>query len=688
MLQQNRVMAEFEDQTKLFGREGESAKLLPPYLVIVDGPHKGARFPLKTDGPNGVGRLEEEQIVLDDPSVSRRHAELKRGEQGWVIKDLESKNGTSVNGSLIQEPVVVGHKDLLRFGIYTLRLVLEEIDPKEEMEVPPDVSDWGTVLSAEAEEEGGTRRLGVQKQVSVITAPHSPLEEEGAAPSKRRLFLKPRLWVLSATGFAVALVAGLYLYWTFVLSPGGGPQKKSEPKIVAVREELSPVPLGPPAPEIPKTIPIFLDCVANPFPAVVIFEGKEIGKTPLKVNLDLVPEKQYEIEARFEMSEIQENYTDRLQFKVTADQSMIPLLFRAPVGTIKITELPRDVSMYLEATFATNRFQAKPIKLQNIVLNKPLYTPFGRYILELRKFKEVGTPANLVEDIIFRREFELKEDAPTYLVEVTDEILNRFPAVVRSIPPGADLFIDQQKVGTTPFEGIVPVGKHILTLRKEGYFEATQELSADINMPFKTEITLQTSAAGEKLNRARNFLRQVAYENALQVLSEIFDLNPTEGETAEARYFLGKVYLAMGEYEKASAYFGQAGGHEKYKYWGKLGMATVYAAQSLTAQALVPLVDVLLNSKEEEIIKEAQGVLRQISPLRSVVYIQTDPQGAAVYLNDKRLAQATPVLLHEMALGSYRIRLEKGGYQSLDLTVNLSVNEFNPVLAKMKPLPQ
>ncbi|MBI4224211.1 MAG: PEGA domain-containing protein, partial [Deltaproteobacteria bacterium] len=366
----------------------------------------------------------------------------------------------------------------------------------------------------------------------------------------------------------------------------------------------------------------------------------------------------------------------------------LPILFRAPAGIIKIADVPRDASIYLEAYFDYNKFLARPVKLQNIVLNKPIYAPFGRYILELRRLKQVGDPSNLIEDIVYRREFYLREDQPVFVVDVTDTGLNQFPAVVRSEPAGADVFIDGRKVGTTPFRGDLPVGKHRLTLRKEGYFEETQEIEADINTPFKTEITLRTSLAGEKLNLAKSFMRQKAYDSALQTLSQVFNLVPTAGETAEARFLLGNVYLGLGEAVKAAGYFEQAKQDERYKYWGQLGLARVFAAQGRTAQALVPLVDVLLNAQEEEALKEGHNLLREISPLRSVVYIQSDPPGAEVYLNDKKLAQATPVLLHEMGLGSYKIRLMKTGFQPLDLNINLSVNEFNPVLAKLKSLPE
>jgi FhaA, N-terminal domain/FHA domain len=48
-----------------------------------------------------VGRSREADIVLQDPNVSRRHAELRRDDGGWQIVDLGSTNGIKVNGQRV-----------------------------------------------------------------------------------------------------------------------------------------------------------------------------------------------------------------------------------------------------------------------------------------------------------------------------------------------------------------------------------------------------------------------------------------------------------------------------------------------------------------------------------------------------------------------------------------------------------
>jgi hypothetical protein len=66
-----------------------------------------------------VGRSREADIVLQDPNVSRRHAELRRGDAGWQIVDLGSTNGIKVNGRRVDnrqlsagDQITIGVTDL------------------------------------------------------------------------------------------------------------------------------------------------------------------------------------------------------------------------------------------------------------------------------------------------------------------------------------------------------------------------------------------------------------------------------------------------------------------------------------------------------------------------------------------------------------------------------------------------
>jgi pSer/pThr/pTyr-binding forkhead associated (FHA) protein len=76
-------------------RKRPEAKLVATRAIVSLGDR---RYVL--DGPKAVvGRSKEADCVLRDPNVSRRHAELRRGETGdWHIADLGSTNGVKVNG--------------------------------------------------------------------------------------------------------------------------------------------------------------------------------------------------------------------------------------------------------------------------------------------------------------------------------------------------------------------------------------------------------------------------------------------------------------------------------------------------------------------------------------------------------------------------------------------------------------
>jgi FHA domain-containing protein len=53
-----------------------------------------------------IGRSRDCEIVIDDPNVSRRHAEIRKTIEGWMIVDLGSTNGVKLNGRRVHEEVL------------------------------------------------------------------------------------------------------------------------------------------------------------------------------------------------------------------------------------------------------------------------------------------------------------------------------------------------------------------------------------------------------------------------------------------------------------------------------------------------------------------------------------------------------------------------------------------------------
>jgi pSer/pThr/pTyr-binding forkhead associated (FHA) protein len=74
-------------------------------LYVLDGPEKGQAFELESDTIYHVGRSPGNHVRLSDTYVSRRHLKLLRRGKRYFIEDLNSKNGTSVDGELIDPGV-------------------------------------------------------------------------------------------------------------------------------------------------------------------------------------------------------------------------------------------------------------------------------------------------------------------------------------------------------------------------------------------------------------------------------------------------------------------------------------------------------------------------------------------------------------------------------------------------------
>ncbi|MHB8680731.1 MAG: FhaA domain-containing protein [Acidimicrobiales bacterium] len=84
-------------------------------LVLADG----SRVVIEAE-PVVIGRLPECAVVLSDPNVSRRHAEVRRQGSDVVIFDLQSTNGTRVNGVPITERAL-DDGDEIMVGTTTIR---------------------------------------------------------------------------------------------------------------------------------------------------------------------------------------------------------------------------------------------------------------------------------------------------------------------------------------------------------------------------------------------------------------------------------------------------------------------------------------------------------------------------------------------------------------------------------------
>jgi pSer/pThr/pTyr-binding forkhead associated (FHA) protein len=74
------------------------------------------QFPRGVGSSFSIGRDANCDLAISDMSVSRRHAQLDRTPDGWLLSDLSSTNGTRLNGWRVRGQVPVRPGDLVRFG--------------------------------------------------------------------------------------------------------------------------------------------------------------------------------------------------------------------------------------------------------------------------------------------------------------------------------------------------------------------------------------------------------------------------------------------------------------------------------------------------------------------------------------------------------------------------------------------
>lgn len=117
-------------------------RMLPPTLILVKGPQESGItdldiqtmlnvgttgkptqgvYPIRKDEVV-LGRVPECDVVLNHITVSRKHAMIRKGPAGYVIRDNNSANATKVNGEEVKEKPLKDD-DEIQIGNYTLRFI-------------------------------------------------------------------------------------------------------------------------------------------------------------------------------------------------------------------------------------------------------------------------------------------------------------------------------------------------------------------------------------------------------------------------------------------------------------------------------------------------------------------------------------------------------------------------------------
>jgi hypothetical protein len=90
-------------------------------LVITSGPKAGTEFPLTAESVT-IGRSSDSSLVIRDDYTSTHHARLMLWNDGWMIQDLDSTNGTFLAGNRVAIPTPVPLNTPVKIGATTFEL--------------------------------------------------------------------------------------------------------------------------------------------------------------------------------------------------------------------------------------------------------------------------------------------------------------------------------------------------------------------------------------------------------------------------------------------------------------------------------------------------------------------------------------------------------------------------------------
>ncbi len=718
-----------------------------PKIIILSGPDEGKQFALSGQGPFFIGRSDDSEVALSDTSVSRKHSRISFKDGEWLVRDESSRNGTFLNEVRLDAGTTtkIKNQDVLRVGIYELKF--DEGDVTDfEIKAEPQLKTEETLEAnsshhpEESTEKEKLLRMGSYNAV-VLKQPgyetdqdelHKIREEEGNQVS---LFSSPKMGKSFVVFLVIAVIFCVIAFGLFFALQEHNRTQPTEPveqpvdQTAPATEQTVPVeqpdttkapddvppdatapdeaaPVNPP--EAPQTAPVtvpeqpveqtqqapansfsvFLDVKTTPLPATIFFEDRRLGLAPIKESVSVENDKTYSVYADFELRELNDVYRKTVELKPKPDMDVVELAIDGEIGMLKILSLPKNTEFYLEGYYAYDQLKANPVKVTDIIYGKPIYLPYGRYVVELREQAKVAGSDNLITQVRYQREYVIDKDNRSIELQVAERDLQFFPAVIKSNPSNATVYFGDVQMGTTPFSGPLPQGAHQLKIVKEGFFPYIKDVDLRMNSVYELTAELKTSKMGELINSAKNKLRNDQTDAAINTLVEALKYGGSAREKAEVYYLLGNTYLVQKRYDEALPYFEKAKSEPAFFIKGALGLAKTHNAMKHATEALKFVVEALVNLDSKtprDLRAEANDVFKLISPVKSVMYITSEPPKATVYMNDKRIEQQTPLIMSDLGLGNYRLQFEKAGFQTYKTSQNLKIGEFVLVKIKLEP---
>jgi len=210
---------EASEKTLIFGADKEDAEPEPAYLVIVSGEEEGREVDI-TRPEITLGRGPDNDLVFPDIACSRRHARIVQEGEAFFVEDLDSGNGTLVNGKKVKR-VRLAEGDRVEIGNTAVEFHLPPQaegaaggdGPGEELE-PPEAG--GEDLEAREPTRAGGRTTITGALLPDDSPRSGPLSRLLADPRRRKL-------VVFGGGALVGLLVVLMIVRLFTPTPPRAP---------------------------------------------------------------------------------------------------------------------------------------------------------------------------------------------------------------------------------------------------------------------------------------------------------------------------------------------------------------------------------------------------------------------------------------------------------------------------------
>jgi pSer/pThr/pTyr-binding forkhead associated (FHA) protein len=194
-------------------------------LVVRQGPNPGQVFELDKDVIS-IGRDITNDIVLTDAEVSRKHAQLTLDQGRYKIEDLNSTNGTYIDGQRLIGPHVLAVGEIIMFGD-NIGVVFEGESARIDETVPSWVEQGATPVAAipvpaEKPAQPAQPAQSVQSpmpQIGNTPLPHQALPAIEQEPVDEATAKPVNSWLLAGCGCLLVIVVLFIAVWVFIDQP-------------------------------------------------------------------------------------------------------------------------------------------------------------------------------------------------------------------------------------------------------------------------------------------------------------------------------------------------------------------------------------------------------------------------------------------------------------------------------------